>query len=83
VSEQQTTLDVDELRALVADAIELPVEEVLDDASFVDLEVDSLTALDIMASLEDRYGIKVSDDELKAFVSFASVRDLVAAKLQG
>jgi acyl carrier protein len=76
------TVDVEELRSLVADALELPAEEVTDTASFVDdLGVDSLMSLEIAVSLEQRYGTKVSDQELAKVSSFQSVLDLVRDKL--
>ncbi|MDQ3402038.1 MAG: acyl carrier protein [Actinomycetota bacterium] len=75
-------LDVEEMRDLIAYVLELPVAEVTDDASFVDeLEVDSLTAMDMVINLEKRYGIKLSDTEFKEMGSFADVRELVASKL--
>ena len=76
-------LQIDELRNLVAEALELPVEDVTDDAHFVDeLEVDSLMALEIVVRLEQRFGVKVSDEELKGLTSFRDVRELMAAKLR-
>lgn len=73
--------DAEDLRELIADILELPVDEVTDDAHFVDeLEVDSLSAMHIVINLEKRYGIKVTDEEFKAVDSFADVRDLVLSK---
>ena len=78
----RTTVRVEELRELVADALELPVEEVTDEARFVeDLEMDSLIALEIAVKLEQRYGIKMSDEELKNVGSFPDVRALVADRI--
>lgn len=75
-------LDTEELRQLVADALELPVEEITDDASFVeDLEVDSLISLEIVIRLEERYGMKVSDADMQNMASFRDVHALVEAWL--
>ncbi|MFD6981811.1 acyl carrier protein, partial [Streptomyces sp. NPDC059956] len=53
-------LDKEELRFLIADILALDVEEVTDDADFVqDLEVDSLMALSIVFRLERQYGVKL------------------------
>ncbi|MFC5286706.1 acyl carrier protein [Actinokineospora guangxiensis] len=76
--------DVEDLRQLVATSLELPVEEVSDDADFVtDLGVDSLAAIDILINLEKRFGVKVTDAEFKLLDTFADVRDLMTAKLAG
>jgi acyl carrier protein len=78
----QTEVDKDELRELVADAIELEPGEISDDADFVSqLEVDSLTTLEITMRLEKRYGIKMAEEELLEITSLNRVHELVIAKL--
>jgi acyl carrier protein len=62
---QIVSVDKEELRVLVADALELPVQEVTDDAAFIDdLGVDSLAALEIAVRLEGKYGMKIENFEL-------------------
>jgi acyl carrier protein len=76
------TLDVEQLRSLIADTLELEPADVTDEAAFVDeLQVDSLALLDIATRLEQAYGIEVEDSELKGVGTFADVRALVEAKL--
>ncbi|MFD0689946.1 acyl carrier protein [Actinomadura fibrosa] len=75
-------LDEAELRALVADALELPVADVTDDAEFVEeLGVDSLMIMEIMVRVEQRYGVQVEDEEFTDVRTFVHVRDLLAGKL--
>lgn len=75
-------VDTEELRSLVADALELPVEEVTDEAHFVDdLQVDSLMALEIVVNLEKKYGIKVAESDFKQVSTLLHVRALVDSKL--
>ncbi|MEU5366061.1 acyl carrier protein [Streptomyces sp. NPDC005925] len=75
-------LDVEELRAVVAGALELPVEEVTDDARFKeDLEVDSLISLEIAVRIEERYGVKIDESQLTELGKFRLVRELVEAGL--
>ena len=76
-------LDKEELRATVADILDLDVEEVADDALFVeDLDVDSLIALEVMVVLERKYGVKLAESELKDVTSLERAYDLLAEKLQ-
>lgn len=76
------TFDDDELRSLVADALELPVGDVTDDAHFIDdLELDSLMTLEIMVRVEQRYSVSIEDSEFADALTFAAVRDLLAKKL--
>lgn len=78
-----TTVDTTELRTLVADALELPEEEVTDEAHFKDdLDVDSLMALEIVVNLEKRYQIKVAESDFTDVSTLSQVRDLVEAKLR-
>jgi acyl carrier protein len=79
---QNISVDREELRALIADVVELPVEEVTDDADFInDLEVDSLVALEIAVRLEKKYSVKMDDSELKTISSLKRVHQLLESKL--
>lgn len=79
---QTATLELNALRELVAEIIDVDVEEVTDDARFVeDLEVDSLLALEITVRLEKHYGIKVSEDELSKVTTLRGTYDMLAAKV--
>ena len=78
----QAGFDVEELRELVAGALELPVGELTDEARFQeDLELDSLISLEVAVRLEERYGIKVDEDELGEIGSFRDVAELVRARV--
>lgn len=75
-------LDKEELRALVAQVLDVDVTEVTDDARFVDdLEVDSLMALEVVVILEKKYGIKLPESDLKQIVTLQSAYDLLLGKV--
>jgi acyl carrier protein len=79
---QTSDVDIEDLRALLAEELELPVEEVTDDANLAtDLEVDSLSAMEIAVLLEKKYKIKISEDEIKSLTSLQVIHKLVAAKV--
>lgn len=78
---QSVSVDREDLRALVADVLELPVEKVTDDADFInDLEIDSLVALEIAIRIEKKYGVNIDDSELK---TISSLHQLLKSKLDG
>ncbi|HKS47100.1 MAG TPA: acyl carrier protein [Amycolatopsis sp.] len=80
----RSAVDREELRAIVAEVIERPESEVTDDADFVqELEVDSLTTLELVVRLEKRYGIKVQDEDFTNISSLDSTYALVTGKLAG
>jgi acyl carrier protein len=76
-------LDKEELRALVAQVLDVDVAEITDEAKFVDdLEVDSLMALEVVVVLEKKYGIKLPESDLKHIVHLQSAYDLLLGRLE-
>ncbi|MFI1227154.1 MULTISPECIES: acyl carrier protein [unclassified Streptomyces] len=80
---EKAVLDKDELRAIVAEILDLDVSDVSDDANFMeDLEVDSLMALEVVVVLEKRFGIKFAEAELRRITSLQEAYDMVTGKLR-
>lgn len=80
---QTASVDLEELRALIAEELELPVEDVTDEADLKsDLDVDSLTAMEIAVQLEKKYQIKISDEEIKSLSTLLKIHRLVSAKVE-
>jgi len=76
-----TTIDLDlDLRELVAELAELPVEEVETDTPFEDAGIDSLLAMEIAVHVERRFGVRFEDTELKTVQSVRQLVDAVRAK---
>jgi acyl carrier protein len=56
----------EKVRELIADIIEVEIEEIQDETRFVeDLGADSLKALELLALLEKEYKIKIPESNLK------------------
>lgn len=70
----------EQLRALVAEIAEK--DEIPDGASFKDLGIDSMMGVEIVATIERQYQIKIDDDELAGFKDLESAYALVVKKLQ-
>jgi len=76
-------LDKEDLRALIAEVLDVEVNEVTDEARFVeDLEVDSLMALEIMVRLEKKYGLHLEETELEFIATIGSTYDLLDTRLK-
>jgi acyl carrier protein len=74
--------DIETLRELVAEVLDIPAAEIGDHTEFVkELGLDSLMALEVMVVLERRFGVTLEDSELEHLTSLASAHRLVAAKL--
>jgi acyl carrier protein len=67
-----------EAKALVAEIAELSVDEITDDASFADdLGVDSMVALEIIASIEKKYKLVIPEEKIPTIRSFSDVCKLL------
>ena len=52
------------LRKIIAEQLGVPEEEVVPEASFIeDLNADSLEMVDLIISLEEEFGVQVSDED--------------------
>ena len=73
--------DVDlekEVRLLIANIVELPVDKITPDALFVeDLGMDSMMALEILASLEKKYKIQIPEQNLPKFTNLKETVKLI------
>nr|BCN28637.1 acyl-carrier protein [Streptomyces sp. SANK 60404] len=77
-------LDKEELRELVADALDVEVDEVTDDANYIeDLGVDSLMGLEILVQLEKKFGVKISEEEFGQITNFGQTYTLLSGKVSG
>lgn len=73
---------LEKIQAMLADALNLPVEKVAPNAKIVDdLGADSLDVVELLSQLEDEYGITIPDDEVENLVTVADVAAAVE-KLQ-
>lgn len=79
-----TVLDMEALRVLIAEILDVDVAEVSDDAHFVnDLGVDSLMALEITVRLEQEFGVTLAEEELLKISTLATTYALLEEKLRG
>ncbi len=70
----------EELRALVSEVSE--IESIPDAASFKDLGIDSMMGVEIVAAVERKYQIKITDAELAQFENLESAYQLVSRKIE-
>ncbi len=72
-----------ELRSLVAEILEIDEAKITSDAKFIeDLGMDSMMALEILASAEKKYKIKIPEENLTKVVSLNSLVE-VARRILG
>jgi acyl carrier protein len=67
-----------EIRALVAKIIKIPEDKIDGNADlFSDLRVDSLLGVEIIASLDKKYGLDVPEEKLKGIHTLNDIINLV------
>ena len=65
---------LEKIQAMLAEALNLPLEKVTPDAKIVDdLGADSLDVVELLSQLEDEYGITIPDEEVENLVTVADV----------
>lgn len=68
-----------ELKEMMAEIMETEQEEINDDAQFVqDLGMDSMMALEILASLEKKYKIIIPEEDLLKFTTLNKTAEVVS-----
>jgi len=70
------------LRKIIADQLGVPEEQVVPEASFIDdLNADSLEMVDLIISLEEEFGIQVSDEDAEKIKTVQDAIDYLHDRL--
>ena len=66
-----------ELRSLIAEIVEIEEDKITPEASFVeDLGMDSMMALEILASIEKKYKLKIPEEHLTKITNLKQVAEV-------
>lgn len=69
------------IREHLATELELDVGEIGEDTRFKeDLEADSLDLMELVMELEDRYGVRIPDEEAARILTVGQAADFVVAR---
>ena len=68
------------IRAYLADEMTVDADDIHDGTRFKeDLRADSLHLVELVVELEDRYGVRIPDDEAAKILTVGQAADFVAA----
>jgi acyl carrier protein len=72
------------LGEIVEEIAGVPADEVTPSKSFVDdLDIDSLSMVEIAVAAQDKFGVEIPDDQLKDLATVQDVVNYVAKNAQG
>lgn len=66
----------DEVLGMIGDVCALPEPGLSEDSAFKDISIDSLSFIELIVAIEDRYGIGFDGDELNIY-GYGTVGDFV------
>jgi len=67
-----------DVKSIIAKIVEIDPEKITPDASFVeDLGMDSMMALEILASIEKKYKLRIPEENLAKITTLKQVTELV------
>ncbi|RJS47586.1 acyl carrier protein [Nocardioides cavernaquae] len=70
------------LAEIVHQVVGVPVEQVVPDASFTDdLTVDSLSLLEIAVGIEEKFGLRVPDDQVAGLLRVSDAVEFIRSAL--
>ena len=69
---------VSQILAVLEDVAEISPEDVNEDSVLDDLDLSSMEILTIVADLEETFGLRIPEKELRNFVTIADVADYLA-----
>lgn len=73
--------NLEQARQAVAYALQISPEEVADDLTFGDLpQWDSMGHMEIMLTLEERFGIEITPESINTLTSLSAIAAAIAAR---
>lgn len=70
-----------DLRKLLSDELDIPEDELLQGKTFSELGADSLDFFQVIFSVQDHFGIELTDDELSAVETFDDLNILISKRV--
>lgn len=72
-----------ELHEVIADVIDVDQDAIEYDTHFInDLGVDSLLSLEVLVTLERKYGVKLSEQDLQQMYSLRQIHELLNSRIR-
>jgi acyl carrier protein len=68
----------EKIKEIIAEKLDISLEQVTDEAKFIDdLGADSLDVVELIMTLEDEFGIEISDEDAEKLVTVRAAIDFM------
>ncbi|GAB4355114.1 MAG: acyl carrier protein [Candidatus Abyssubacteria bacterium] len=72
------TISEEKIKQLIAEKLEIGMEQLTDDAKFIDdLGADSLDVVELIMTLEDEFNIEITDEDAEKIVTVRNAIDFI------
>lgn len=79
----QVMIEIQQIKEVLSVVIDVPLEEIVDDASMDDLEAwDSLAQMNLVIALEEEFEITIPDEEVGTMLSLPLIFSLLNEIIQ-
>ncbi len=73
---------IEQIKAILEDVAELPPEEVNEDSVLMDdLDLSSMEILTIVADVEEAFGLRIPEKDLRSFVTISDLADYLVERV--
>lgn len=74
----QVMIEIQQIKEVLSAVIDVPLEEIMDDASMDELEAwDSLAQMNLVIALEEEFDITIPDEEVGTMLSLPLIHSLL------
>jgi acyl carrier protein len=81
LADPETAAAFEKFRTCAVDVLGVPAEQVTLEATFEDLEADSLDLVELVMALEEAFDVTVDEAELEGIETVGQAYELISAKL--
>ena len=72
------------IKQCVYEITDIEIDELAEDASLMgDLDISSMEILQVISAIEEEFSIKISEKDLRTFISICDIANYVSIKLYG
>ena len=76
-----STIDSNQIKARISSTLQLPISKLQDDALISDLVTESFAVIEMVIDLQEEFGIRLGQEDLKELTTLGSLTTLIAERI--